>query len=274
MSFNSLIHESKKIVDDALKLYQPYKVCLMLSGGDDSLLTYEVCKAAGIHIDYIIHGRTGTGLPETTEFVRQLANNSGIEYLEADAGNAYTEYVLRKGFFGKGIDAHTFSYHVLKAAPFRKIVSAHIRQRKRNRKVLLLNGVRVDETENRADKLGDNVYNCDPAAKSNIWVNVVHWWTTEERDTFLKYYNIERNPVSIALGRSGECMCGTMQNAVARQKAAAFNPEWGNWLDNLEREVIRLHGYGWGQSCSKKKGNTDTFQPMCTGCKSLSLKQS
>lgn len=268
-----LILESKKIVDDAIEKYKPYAIVLMLSGGDDSLLTLEVCKRIGVKIDYIIHGNTGTGLPATTRFVQKLANESGITYLQADAGTAYEDYVIRKGFFGKGVGAHSFSYHILKASPFRKAISKHIRQRKRNRPVLLLNGVRVDESDNRSDKLGDNPYNIDPAAKNNIWVNVVHWWTTSERDEFLIKNNVERNPVAIALGRSGECMCGTMQNDISRKQAAQLDPEWGAWLDNLERKAIELHGFGWGQSGKKKnKVQTNEFQPMCTGCKASSFK--
>lgn len=272
MDYSKLLEESRDIVQSAIGAYSPYAICLMLSGGDDSLLTYEVCKKLGVKIDYIIHGNTGTGLKATTEFVRSLAVKSGIPYIEADARGAYEEYVLRKGFFGKGVSAHQFSYHVLKAAPFRRAVSHNIRHGKRNRPILLLNGVRVDESNNRADKLGDNPFNLDPAAKNNIWVNVVHWWTTEERDEFLKANNVERNPVAIALGRSGECMCGTMQNTVSRIAAAKFDPEWGNWLDTLENRVYALHGFGWGQSCSKKKSKSDEFQPMCTGCKAANLK--
>jgi 3'-phosphoadenosine 5'-phosphosulfate sulfotransferase (PAPS reductase)/FAD synthetase len=269
--FDQLLEESAEIVNTAIEQYKPYAIVLMLSGGDDSLLTYEVCKRIGVKIDYIMHGVTGTGLPATTQFVKNLVEQSGITYLEANAGAAYEDYVKRKGFFGKGLGAHQFSYHVLKATPFRKAVSKHIRQRKRNRPILLLNGVRFDESDNRSDKLGDNPYNTDPAAKNNIWVNVVHWWTTKDRDDFLSENNIERNPVSIALGRSGECMCGTMQNQAARLKAAEFDPEWGKWLDNLEREVATLHGFGWAQSAKSKKKTSqgDLFQPMCTGCKAL-----
>jgi 3'-phosphoadenosine 5'-phosphosulfate sulfotransferase (PAPS reductase)/FAD synthetase len=260
--YNELLLESRGIVQKAIEQYKPYKICLMISGGDDSLLTLEVCKRIGVKVDFIIHGNTRTGLKATTQFVRDLA----------DAGSAYRDYVLRKGFFGKGVGAHSFSYHVLKAAPFRKAVSKHIRQKKRNRPVLLLNGVRVDESDNRSDKLGDNPYNVDPASRNNIWVNVVHWWTTEERDSFLSDHNIKRNPVAIALGRSGECMCGTMQNTAARLAASQFDPEWGAWLDELEKEAIALHSFGWGQQCSKKEVKENDFQPMCTGCKALSLK--
>lgn len=270
VKYLELIEESRQIVTNAINLYNPYKVVLILSGGDDSLLTFEVCKDAGIHIDYIMHGNTRTGLQETSEFVSQLALKSGIPLLVADAGTAYEDYVIRKGFFGRGVSAHGFSYHVLKAGPFRKAISKHIRQSKRNRPILLLNGVRVDESENRADKLGDNVYNVDPAAKNNIWVNVVHWWTTKDRDSYLIDRAVTRNPVAIALGRSGECMCGTMQNQASRIAASTYCPAWGEWIDALERKVIALHGFGWSQS--KKKPNKQMkidFQPMCVGCKAL-----
>lgn len=203
--FTKLLCQSMDIVYEAIEQYKPYAICLMLSGGDDSLLAFEVAKWTGIHIDYIIHGNTRTGLPATTNFVRELAEREGVKYLEADAGDAYRNYVLRKGFFGKGKHAHSFSYHVLKAQPFRKTVSAHIRQRKRNRPILLINGVRLAESANRADNMQDKIYNPDPAAKNNIWVNIVHYWSNEAKDEYLKVNNISRNPVAVILGRSGEC---------------------------------------------------------------------
>ncbi len=266
-----LLLESKEIIDKAVADYKPYATVLMLSGGDDSRLTQEVLRELGIRPDFIIHGVTGTGIKQTTDFVRKIAATTDSKYVEADAGDAYIDYLLRKGFFGKGVSAHKFSYHVLKAIFFRKAVSHHIRNGKRNRKVLFFNGVRVDESDNRADKLGDNPYNIDPAAKSNIWVNVVHWWTTKQRDQYLSGNSCERSPVSICLGRSGECMCGTMQSGADRMLASEFYPEWGEWIDELDKFITKKFGWGWGMSASKKMiqdtKDVSDFMPMCIGCK-------
>lgn len=272
------LKESFEIYHKAMLLYNPYAVCLMVSGGDDSRLAERVCNELGIKIDYIIHGVTGTGIMETRQFVREIASNSGFKYAEADAGDAYVKYVMRKGFFGKGNDAHAKSYHVLKAQPFRTAISHNIRHGIKGRYILLLNGVRVDESENRADKLGDNPYNIDPAALKNVWVNIIHWWTTRERDEYLSGNNIKRNPVAIALNRSGECMCGTMQTMATGLQAAELFPKWGEWWLSLRKEVIKKFPWDWNQNINQYhlkemngQGNMfkeEPFMPMCVGCKS------
>lgn len=66
-----LILGSKEIFDKAVADFKPKAVVLMLSGGDDSMTTYEVGRQLGIKFNYVIHGNTRTGIPDTTEFVRK-----------------------------------------------------------------------------------------------------------------------------------------------------------------------------------------------------------
>jgi 3'-phosphoadenosine 5'-phosphosulfate sulfotransferase (PAPS reductase)/FAD synthetase len=216
----------------------------------------------------VMHGNTGCGIPETTEFVRATYGAFG-EYVEADAGTAYEDYVLRKGFFGKGIAAHGFSYRILKATPFRKSISQHIRRGKRDVRVLLINGARKDESENRQKHL--ETFRRDPASPGNIWVNLIHDWGAQDRIDYLRSRCTPLNPVARELCRSGECMCGTMQTEQERAEAAVLFPRWGKWLSSLEAEVRSRHGFGWGEPFPKP---TDTrqasmfsdFQPMCKDC--------
>lgn len=258
------IESSSQIVKQAIAEYNPTHIVSMVSGGKDSAASDQVAEELGIKIDFRIHGNTRCGIPETSEFVREVYGRKG-EYVEADAGNAYEDYVLRKGFFGKGVDAHGFAYRVLKATPFRKAVSREIRHGKRGVRVLLLNGARKDESENRKKNL--KLYRPDPASPGNIWVNIIHDWTEEDRDEYLSRCQTPINPVAKALCRSGECMCGTMQTAEERVEAAYLYPKWGAWLSELEAEAKRLHGFGWGQTSPKpSKGQGDLFSPMCTDC--------
>lgn len=264
------IESSHEIIRRAIDAFSPTHIVSMVSGGKDSAASDQVARELGIKIDLVIHGNTRCGIPDTTDFVRDVYGKLG-EYAEADAGTAYEDYVLRKGFFGKGIDAHGFAYRVLKATPFRKVVSKEIRKRKRNVRVLLLNGARKDESENRKKHL--KVWRQDPASPGNVWVNIIHDWSQDDRDAYLDSRATPINPVAKALCRSGECMCGTMQTAAERVEAAALYPNWGNWLTDLEKEAMRLHGFGWGQSAPKviagekihgDRGNL--FQPMCKDC--------
>lgn len=260
------LSSSAAILKEAIETYNPTHIVSMVSGGKDSGASDAVAQELGVRLDFRIHGHTGCGIRQTRTFVDDTYGRKG-DLVIADAGTAYEDYVLRKGFFGKGIDAHGFAYRVLKATPFRKAISQNIRQGKRDVRVLLINGARQDESENRQKHL--KVFNQDPASPGNIWVNLIHDWTQEDRDKYLESRDVPCNPVAKALCRSGECMCGTMQTRAERIEAAAAYPEWGNWLDSLEKEVIARHGFGWGASLSDRPdpNQIDMFQPMCTDCR-------
>lgn len=260
------MNSARRILYTALEAVQPDYIVSMVSGGKDSAASHAMTLELGIKVDLIIHGNTRTGIPQTTQWVVDQYGRSGPDLAIADAGTAYEDYVLRKGFFGVGIAAHGFSYRVLKATPFRKVVSANLRQRKRGVKILLINGARKDESENRKANL--QIMRGDPAAPGNIWINPIHYWSQEDRDEYLESRQIPINPVAKVLCRSGECMCGTMQTKEERWEAAALYPEWGQWLSDLEAEVRAKHGFGWGEKFPNQPDprQGDLFQPMCIGC--------
>lgn len=272
-SLSQRFEESAEIVNKAINDVEPYAICLMLSGGDDSITALNVALMMGVKIDFVIHGVTGTGLPEVREFVRKVCKEKNLNLIEADAGNAFEKYVMRKGFFGRGNDAHKYSYHILKVNPFDTAISKYIRKNTKGRKIILLNGVRIEESENRADNFGDNPFRWQ---KNNLWVNIIHWWSKKECLQLLEKENIKRNPVSIALNRSGECNCGTMQTKSDIMLAMKFNPDWGKWMMNLRKQVIEKFGWDICEQPNKeivlKSKTTDDFMPMCVGCKSRQLK--
>lgn len=268
---NEIILKSKDIIQKAIIDYKPKAVIMMLSGGDDSTTAYYVTKELNIKIDAVIHGNTRTGIKETSMFAKKQAETFNDKFLIADAGNSYEKYVLRKGFFGLGETAHQYSYHVLKSTPFNKTISGHFRKGKHNFPILLINGARKSESKRRERTMKN------PIRKdgNNIWVNIINHWSKDDCTNYLEGNKIKRNPVSINLCRSGECMCGTMQNVGNRIEASYFYPEWGKWIDNLEKEVLKKFPWRWGQNISKKlilekNGQINMFskfQPMCTGCK-------
>lgn len=266
-----LLLSSKEIIERAIKEYQPYAVVLMLSGGDDSITALHVTKQLGIKIDFIMHGVTGTGIQETHDFVKKVVAQQECKYIEANAGSSYVDYVLRKGFFGVGETAHTYSYHVLKWMHFRRETSLNIRHKKRNRNILFLNGARRQESENRMKTMANPIRRADGG--SNIWVNIINDWPDHSTVDFLDGNSIERNPVSKLLCRSGECMCGTMQTEGDGNEAAFHFPKWGEWWKGI-RKAVSDKGFTWDWSepmpkgiAMEKKGQLNMFQPMCSGCK-------
>lgn len=275
LSIQTCLEESEEIVKKAIVDNQPYAICAMVSGGDDSITALYVARMLGIKIDFIIHGVTGTELRGCREYVRDVAERTGIKLLEADAGTAFEDYVKRKGFFGVGRDAHKFSYHILKDNPFGRTITKNLSKGMRGRKILLLNGVRIDESENRLDNFGDNPTRPQASRPNNIWVNIIHWFSDQNKTDFLGAENIQRSPVAMALGRSGECNCGTAQNAQSRQEACNYDPEWAERLNTLRKYAVEKFGWDIHQNPDKKRlaeikaeaQKIEDYMPMCVGCK-------
>lgn len=194
----------------------------------------------------------------------------GDKYLEADAGDSYVNYVMRKGFFGKGSMAHNYSYNILKSNHFKRVVSENLRKKQRNFPILFINGARQNESERRKVTM-ISPYHATKAFPNNIWVNIINHWENHEVIDFLEGCGICRNPVSVQLCRSGECMCGTMQTEGDRVEAGLFFPKWRKWLNELETAVKAKHGFGRNDTGPPKPViptmQMDLFQPMCTGCK-------
>jgi 3'-phosphoadenosine 5'-phosphosulfate sulfotransferase (PAPS reductase)/FAD synthetase len=243
--------------------HQPTHIVATVSGGRDSAAEVEFAREMGIKVDLILHCRTGTGIPETTDFVVDHYGNLGPDFVMADAGDAYERYVMRKGFMGIGPQAHQFSYHILKADPMRAAISKHIRKRKRGVRVMLLNGARMLESDNRRINLKETRLD-----KGNLWVNIIHDWSDGDRDRYLRLRGTPINPVAVQLCRSGECMCGTQQTLAARAEASALYPHWAAWLNDLERRAVAKHGWGWGVPMPKPPdpNQIEMFTPMCMGC--------
>lgn len=258
---------SREIVEQAIADYQPYAIVMMFSGGNDSLTAYHVARALDVPLTHFLHGVTGTGIPETTQFARQVGEQSGLCYIEANAGKMYEKAVWKRGFYGHGVHAHTLAYHLLKKNEFERALSRHIRQGRRGRNVLLVNGLRWQESASRG-RMQQRAIRADG---SNIWVNIINDWTRLDCTQFLADH--QRNPVTDLLHRSGECMCGTMQGQEQRKEAAFWFPHWGRWLDELERAVRAKWGWGWGEPIppwfsQAKAGQLfmDGFMPMCQNC--------
>lgn len=270
------LDSTRRIWEDAQRQYpNPFAIVLALSGGNDSRATYYAAKALGINITHILHIRTGTGIQQTTDWVRWFANDyAKLPYLEGDAKDRFERRVLGHGFIGRGLDAHAIAFHLLKRDVLTATL-ATIRQRKRNRPILILNGARQSESLNRGKNLTQAI-RPDTPGSSNVWVNLLQHWDKPHCTSICEAHNAPQNPVARELCRSGECMCGTTQEPAARAEASVLYPEWGAWLDDLEQRVMARFPWGWGQpipkSWSAEKagqlrlfGATD-FQPMCTSC--------
>jgi 3'-phosphoadenosine 5'-phosphosulfate sulfotransferase (PAPS reductase)/FAD synthetase len=284
---DDLLTESNNIIQSAIKTYKPYAIVAMVSGGGDSLTALEVATVLGVKIDFIMHGITGTGVKSTTEHVRKTAVNYSAKYIEADAGNMYERIVTTRGFWGIGHKAHSMAYHQLKQQQFNKALSKHIRKRQRNKNILLINGARVQESANRKKNMLSPIraMGKGTTAQKNIWVNIIHDWGKRDCNDFLKQQGVKKCPASLLCHRSGECMCGTMQSKKEAEEVSYWFPEWGEWLDNINRRVFSAgFNWAWGEDMppefkARKQrekelaaGQLDLFEdylPMCHSCNNV-----
>lgn len=280
---NNSLQQSNQIIQQAITDYKPYAVVVMVSGGDDSLTALQLCKVLDVPITHILHGITRTGVQSTTDHVRAIAATFNAQYIEADAGTTYEDYVTRKGFFGIGHTAHSFAYHQLKHQQFEKALSLHIRRGQTNRNILLINGARIQESGNRALNFIQPI-RPDGTKKprdKNIWVNIIHYWSKRECLDFLRDQKVQRCKAAILCHRSGECMCGTMQSKDAAAELAYFFPDWGAWWEDIRNRVTSKFGWDWGEDVPTEfkarkqrekalsQGQLDLFDhylPMCTSC--------
>lgn len=269
------LEASLNIYKEAVRLYKPKATIVMFSGGDDSLTTLYAAKELGIPFDYIIHGNTGTGIKETHDFVLEVVSNfPNVKFIETHPKKeeSYEVYVRERGFYGNGKKAHQMSYSNLKGKPFRRAISKHIRKRRHNYNILLLNGARRNESEQRKINCVSPYNEFD---KPNIWVNLINDWDREDCLSFLEERKIKRNPVSIKLGRSGECNCGT----TAKRKELHEMRDNGfhsvpDMIELLENEVAPVFPWGWSYKCPRNNarknledaGQLSAFMPMCSGC--------
>lgn len=269
-----LLKKSKEVMDRAVAEYDPYAAVVMFSGGDDSRTAYHVLKAIGYNPDAIIHGITGTGIKQCTEYCRRFADNQGERFIVAQAGNKYNWRTIEKGWPGPSRRGHSFAYHLCKAGPFRHAISRHFRKRKWGRNVLMIAGPREDESDNRKQNYSDDYFNADPAAKRNIWVNLIWDWKKKDCMDFLREQGSQRNPVTALLHRSGECMCGTMQSKQEGEEAAYWFPEWAeNWWYPMRKRVWENgHHWDWGEHPNDRRTEEEPlppfadFQPACRTC--------
>jgi len=283
MSIESLLDQSREILDRAIVDYSPYAKVIMFSGGNDSRLVYWVLRALGHRPDAIIHGETGTGIPECHRFCREFAaaNDERLIVANYGAGENYRRRLLRKGWFGRGMRPHSMAYHILKYQPFYKAVSDTFRHRKRHRNVLMLCGARAAESRNRAENYAKSYYNPDPSIAANIWVNLVWEWSDADKRDFLAEQPGQQGLVPSLLHRSGDCMCGTMQSKQEGEEAAYWFPDWAEGWWNPLRQEVREAGFSWdwGDNLPKSLARLERvdplapqpFMPACIACQQLSL---
>lgn len=245
-----------------------------LSGGNDSVAVahWMMNNVDGCEV---VHCNTGIGIKRTREFVRDTCATYHWPLTEIrakeDCGQDYRALVVEFGFPGPA--GHQMMYNHLKDRCIEKLVrdaKAHLTGgAKRKARVMIATGIRKDESQRRMG-YGLRVVNRRGA---QVWTNPIYWWTASQRDAYRAAHRLPTNPISAALGMSGECLCGAYAHPGEKELVRAVCPETGAELDDIERDVLAA-GHTWGWEGRPPHGARNTrrkpkFMPFCVGCEKV-----
>jgi 3'-phosphoadenosine 5'-phosphosulfate sulfotransferase (PAPS reductase)/FAD synthetase len=219
VKLNRALLNARAILREAVRYFDPVRVYACFSGGYDSaaavvmtLSTLWWGKTAwSPHecgpgtfprpVDLrVLHINTGIGIEATRQYVRDFCDCRDIPYLEVKTPESYEQIVLERGFPGPAM--HAKMYQRLKERAIRIAVREAKVGQPRSRTVLLVSGIRHDESMIRA-----GYQRCVSKVDAQVWINPLYWATIDEFRLIRQIYAVPANPVKDKLGMSGECLC-------------------------------------------------------------------
>jgi 3'-phosphoadenosine 5'-phosphosulfate sulfotransferase (PAPS reductase)/FAD synthetase len=224
----------------------------VFSGGHDSLVNTHITarhpKFAGvIHID------TGTGIPETQQYVVETCVRLGwdlkiyraVNYINAKGEldpQIYEEMCLKHGFPGPNF--HQRMYNRLKQLPIDQFSRNWHLAADKSAILGLSTGARKAESTRRMRNMSRHP---SPWQKDGrrVWISPIADWSKDECEVYMKEFTLPRNSVKDALCMSGECCCGAYAQTNELKQIEFFYPDHGAWLRGLECRV-KANGFPWG----------------------------
>ncbi|GIH27939.1 hypothetical protein Aph01nite_62490 [Acrocarpospora phusangensis] len=279
-TLDQAIARSHELIAEALDRYPIVARQALVSGGNDSSILLHLVRDyldSSAH-DSVVHVNTGTGIPETTQYVRDLAAAWSLPLRELHPRDSYEDLVLGriiartgknagqrqvwKGFPGPA--GHGVMYRRLKDEPLQRNRASIIGTHGRSRKVLYLAGMRWGESDQRFR----NASEIDPQG-GIIWVSPIVHWTNEQMAEYRRRYLVPRNEVAAHLHMSGECLCGAYAKPGELDEIEFFYPRVAYRIRSLEQQVKQagISACKWGQAPpgSKLKPGSVAGR-LCSSC--------
>lgn len=252
------IIEARAILDEAVELHKPTHLFGMLSGGHDSLCATHVASKHPL-FSGAVHINTGIGVDETREFVRTTCRDRQWTLKQYSPPVSYDDIVLEHGFPGPG--SHFYMYVRLKERCLDALVRDH--KKKRKDRIMLVTGVRLDESDRRMGHVEAVVRN-----RAKVWVAPILNWSTDDKNDYIDHEKLPRNPVVANLCMSGECLCGAFANPGEITEIETFYPEAAARIRRLQDRArdAGVHAV-WGTRPPKKIEEPPPLpMEMCWSC--------
>jgi 3'-phosphoadenosine 5'-phosphosulfate sulfotransferase (PAPS reductase)/FAD synthetase len=238
-----LLEESFAVLSEAYDTHKPRASFALFSGGHDSLtataVAFEWAERAGVELK-AAHINTGTGVPQTSEFVREVCRDQGWELLEFSPPVPYEEIVMEYGFPGPA--QHGLMYQRLKERCLRQLVRQHKQEMKD--RIMLVTGVRSEESVRRMRHV-ERIQR----EGAQVWAADIWNWTKRDCNRELERRGLPRNPVVDLIHMSGECLCGAFARPGELKELEMWFPEVAERIKALQIKVeaAGLRGCVWGQ---------------------------
>lgn len=265
---------STEIIENAVAEHKPAAIFALFSGGHDSLVsTHFAANILGNRLDGVVHIDTGIGIPETQEFVKAICETfcwplkiyRALENTKADGTpdpKDYEAIIMEHGF--PGPSAHQYMYNNLKLRQVERLVREH--RGKRGRKVMLITGVRIEESSRRMGTVKD--IQVPPKGGGQVWVAPMLHHTSQDQHDYMAMHGLPRNPVKDKLCMSGECLCGAFAHKGELQEIEFWYPAVAARIKRLEQRVLAKYGQcsGWEGSDFGIHDDRQQMLPLCAGC--------
>lgn len=268
-----------QVLDEAYDTHKPVAVRALFSGGHDSLtatgIAFRWARKRGIDLR-AAHINTQTGIPETSEFVRQTCRDQGwpLRELKPEGQKVrgkpiprgmtvYEALVLEFGFPGPA--QHGMMYQRLKERCLRQLVKEG--KRRRGDRVMLVTGVRQQESVRRMRHV-ERVQR-DGAL---VWAAPIWNFSKKQCHEVMDAQGLPRNPVVDILHMSGECLCGAFSRRGEMKELEDWYSDVAARLHALEEQVEAkgLRAAVWGGRHQLLEVHRDQMKlevgPLCSSC--------